>query len=302
MRIFDNLESFIPLKKEGKLVLTIGNFDGVHLGHIKILDTMRHEGGERVLLTFSNHPSVVLRHTHTKLILKTPAKLDQLSKFGIQTLLTIPFTKALSEQSAEAFLATLRYHVPFTHLVLGHDATIGKDRSGDESEIKRLAKQMNFEVKYVPHTLQDGLPISSSRIRAALQHGTLKEVEKLLGRPYSISGPVQRGAGKGRLLGFATTNLCIEELSLPPLGVYAVKIIHHHHTFKGVANLGYAPTIREHGPPLLEVHILDFDQNLYGDSIEVIFVKYLREEKKFNTLEALQNQITQDISQTLAIT
>lgn len=281
--------------------LTIGNYDGVHLGHQEVLNRLasvaEKKQAKTAVLTFENHPSTVLRPTSPfQQICTLEHRLLLLEKLGIDLVILLPFTKEFSEQSAETFIKSIKTHLAFPALILGHDATIGKDREGDHQQVFQLASQLNFQVEYLPEYTLDGVRISSSKIRQEIKSGNLDAVAKHLGRKYSIYTKVQAGAGKGQKIGFRTANLAITGLCLPPLGVYAVRIIHGNKESKGVANLGIAPTVRLDKTPVLEVHILDTSENLYDQSIEVIFVGYLRAEQKFANIDELKSQISQDIS------
>lgn len=285
-----------PDKQVAKVALTIGNFDGFHLGHAALCKEMRSLNKETLLLTFSNHSSQILTHSVPKNLTTLATKLRLIEKCGIDTALVIPFTEQISEMSAEEFLSSFMRQCPFSDLILGYDAKLGKGRYGDRKTIEALSKKLGFSVTYIEPKLYENEPISSSRIRKSLEKGDLKSVEAMLGRPYALEGCVAQGEAKGRLIGFKTANIALDGLFVPLLGVYAVSISHKGLTYRGVANLGVAPTVRPLAAPLLEVHILDLARDLYGETLEVTFLQYLREERRFPTLEALQNQIAQDVA------
>ena len=282
-------------------VVTIGNFDGMHVGHQavikKLTETSHQTGLPSVILSFENHPAEVLRpETPICKICTTEYKVHLMEKMGVDVLILLRFTKQFSEQSAEQFLHNLQKVIPISHLVLGWDATLGKDKHGGKEIVQKIAKRKDFNVKYLDQQMVEGIPVSSSHIRKLIQEGKLAGVEKLLGRPYSIYSSVLKGEGKGKKLGFPTANFNVKGLCLPPLGVYAVIVIVDSIPFKGVANLGIAPTMRDDKIPVLEVHIFDYDASLYDKSIEVIFSSYLRPEKKFANVDELKSQIRQDIA------
>lgn len=286
------------------IAITLGMFDGVHLGHQALLEQLKSisQGGTPVVLTYQNHPSTTLRPQNpTKLILPIEQRLNLLNELGIQTTYLLNFTEEFANQTADEFLRMLHQQIPFSFLVLGHDARIGKNKEAGPEEIQKMADELAFSVIQVPPYIQDGAVVSSSRLRKALQQGYLEEVVKLLGRPYSIAGPVIGGKETGRKIGFRTANINVDSLCLPPLGVYAVWVKHQDNIYKGVVNLGFAPTVKNDSSPVLEVHLLESDQNLYGEVIEVIFVKFLREEIKFETIDLLKTQIEKDIQQAITV-
>ncbi len=298
MRLFHQIEDF-PKESENTII-TIGNFDGMHKGHASVLeylDKLARSNESKTLITFSNHPSQVLNPNATTPLLCTSShKLKLIEEFGIDNLFLLPFTKELSQLSAELFIEKLKAFIPFSHLVLGHDAKIGKERQGDKSTMQKLAQQWDFRVHYLEAFELDGIPISSTIIRHAIQAGDFEKAELYLGRPYSIYSTVTTGEGKGKLIGFPTANIDISGLCLPPKGVYAVKVIWNNNVYSGIANLGVAPTIKSANLLMLEVHLLEFNQNLYQKNIEVIFQKFIRPERKFNSVDELKVQIKNDIA------
>lgn len=298
MKRLAHLEDFTS--KATPLVLTIGNFDGVHRGHQAVLNHVKlltGSEGESVVLTFLNHPSGVLNpNKPVPLLCHISHRLNLIEKIGISTSICIPFTLELAKKSAAAFIQQLRQSIPFTHLVLGFDATIGCDKQGDQMVMSKLSRENNFQIFYQKEFCFNKQPVSSTEIRTALKLGNLHQVESLMNRPYSIFSTVISGLGKGKLLGFATANLDVSGLCLPPYGVYAVDVIIKAKKISGIANLGIAPTIRYSLSPRLEVHLLDaFESECYGENIEVIFLKFIRPEKKFSDFNELASQIALDI-------
>ncbi|MCH9626389.1 MAG: Bifunctional riboflavin kinase/FMN adenylyltransferase [Chlamydiales bacterium] len=279
------------------LSLTIGNFDGVHLGHQKILSQLQNQ---KVVLTFSNHPLEVLKQEPFYSLTTPLHRLYLFEKFGVDTTILLPFTEAFSRQTPEEFLLNLRAFVPFTHLVLGYDAVLGHNREGNSTLVKALAGKHGFSLNYLDPVSCDGEIVSSSAIRAHIQKGNFAQASALLGRPYSMMTKVEPGEQKGRLLGFQTANLKVHSLCLPPLGVYIVRVWLDEKLYYGVANLGNAPTLHANRPPILEVHIIDFDGELYQRTLEVEFLQFLRPEKKFASIEELKAQISQDVQSALA--
>lgn len=298
MNIIDKLEtSLIP----SPCVLTIGNFDGLHLGHQAVLDTVKtiaklHDIQSGVI-TFVNQPAQVL-YPHKKIvqICTLKHKIKLIEKHGIDQLILLQFTKELSEKTAEEFLQEMRQKIPFTHLILGYDATLGKDRQGDRKQIEVMSKVLGFEVQYLEPLTLHHQPISSTRIRGSIQQGDFKQASTLLGREYSIYSTVIPGLKMGRTIGFPTANLNVAALCLPPYGVYAVRVKIDGKILHGVANLGFAPTIRQDKDPTLEIYLFDTSLHLYDEAIEVFFQAYIRPEKKFDSIPELQKQIQDDIA------
>lgn len=298
MRVLERLEDYTP--SPHSVILTIGNFDGMHRGHhavLRCVQSLAEKEGQTVVLTFCNHPSEVLKPEQpTQLLCTLPHKLQLLQAFGIDKIILLPFTHHLAQHSAASFIEHIRQFVPFSHLVLGHDATVGRDRQGDRTTIQALGTQWGFTVHYIDEYRFEGQSVSSTRVRNVLQQGLLDQVEALLNRPYSIYASVSSGIGQGKQIGFPTANLEVAKLCLPPFGVYAVEVIKDSLCLPGIANIGIAPTIKIAAQPVLEIHLFDTDQNLYGHYLEVIFKKFIRSEKKFDHLYELQQQILQDIA------
>lgn len=299
MRIFHRFEDF-PLDAQN-VVLTIGNFDGMHLGHqaivkrVKSLALSNH--GTAAVISFDNHPSQVLSpKTPVKSLCTLQHKLSLLEKFGVDILLLLTFNKNLSSQNAETFLQDLKKTIPFIYLILGNDAVFGKKREGTPKKIHLLSKKLNFQVEYLEKRSFDNSNISSTLIRQYIRKGSLKTAEKFLGRKYSIKSTIIKGQGKGKSIGFPTANIDLSNLCLPPLGVYAIYLLHKGTFMPGIANLGLAPTLKNTTLPTLEIHLFNKKINLYQCEVEVFLESFIREEKKFDSIEDLKTQITKDIS------
>lgn len=280
--------------------LTIGFFDGVHNGHKAVLNRIKQLAKKyhtsAAAITFSNHPSTILKPTlFIPQICTVEHKIKLLEEDGINLLFVLEFTQALSEKTPREFLQEVRQSILFKSLVFGNDGRIGRDRQGDHTTIKALAKEMGFSVEYFPDLEIDHVRVSSSLIREYIKRGEFDQASKLLGRPYSIYSKVIKGHGRGAAIGFPTLNIGLDNLCLPPLGVYKVSVRHGENYYQAIANLGVAPTVREKASPVLEVHLLGKDIDLYGKSVEVIFGEYLRPEKKFATIDDLKAQIMIDI-------
>ncbi|KAF3363197.1 Riboflavin biosynthesis protein RibF [Chlamydiales bacterium STE3] len=282
-------------------VLTVGNFDGVHLGHQAILkqisDLARCHSLIPAAITFKNHPSTIFSPNHPlPLLTSAEHKLELLKRNDLEKIYMLDFDEKFANQSAEEFLSSVMQVQPFRYLILGYDAKLGKARQGDRDWIHYLASKMHFIVEYLPPvTLKSGEIISSSAIRKCVQENDLKKAETFLGRPYSIYAPIKTGYGKGKNIGFPTANMEICTLCHPGFGVYAVTAIIDNQKKLGIANLGFAPTVRNDHKPLLEVHLFDTDKDYYGHFAEVIFHELIRPEKRFETVELLKDQIQKDI-------
>ncbi len=289
----------------GPIHLAIGFFDGVHLGHQAVIRraqaTAASEGGTAVALTFDPHPVQLLRPESAPALLTAPPhKSRLLDALGLSHLLVLPFDQAFAALSPEAFIASLAHAChPLASITVGHNWGFGKGRGGNFHTLTELGTRFHFRPQAVAPVLLDGSPVSSTRVRQAVAEGDFPTAARLLGRPYSILGEVITGRQLARKLGFPTANLPVDGLQLPPFGVYAVRASTTHHLRNGVANLGRRPTV-EHNPLVpcqLEAHLFDFQGDLYGQTLEVVFVQHLRGELRLNSLEALQAQIARDAAQ-----
>lgn len=280
-------------------VVTIGNFDGVHLGHQAIIEQLKKQAKEyqvpATLMTFQPNPQEFFAGD------KAPAKLScfhdkmqLLKSYGVDRVICIPFNQKLADLSANDFIDKILIHgLHAKHLVIGDDFQFGKNRQGDFHLLKEAGKRWDYDVENTPTYLIDNLRVSSTRIRQFLAEGNLKKTRELLGRPYHISGKVGHGDKRGRTIGFPTANIRLKQQIAPTNGVYAVKITGLTETQYGVANLGIRPTV-DGNSYLLEIHLFDFDQDIYGKRINIHFEHYIRPEQKFNDLDALVTQIKQD--------
>ena len=292
----------------GPIFLAIGVFDGVHLGHQAVIrravaDAARAQG-TAVVVTFDPHPMRVLRpESAPRLLTSTPHKIALLKELGATHLLVIPFDQAFAATPPEAFVKALAEACrPLREICVGHSWSFGKGRAGNLQLLDRIGNELGFEEVGIPAVTVDGEIVSSTLIRAAVERGDLEKAERLLGRRFSILGTVKHGQHLGHQLGFPTANLSAHKEQYPPNGVYAVKARLAGETeFRdGVVNIGVRPTVENEGTRLLELHLFDFEGDLYGRDIEVIFHRFLREEKRFPNLEALKAQIACDVSQARA--
>lgn len=287
------------------LHLALGVFDGVHLGHQAVISeavkAAKEHGGVAGVLTFEPHPIRVLApHKAPRRILASiHHKEELLADLGIELLVVIPFTEEFARQEAEEFLAEMVAECPsLKTLAMGEDWKFGRKRYGDVALLKSFGSEHGVEVRSASSVRLDGDVISSTRIRQAIRDGNLRTVATMLGREYSILGTVVKGRQLGRTLGFATANLRVYNEQLPPDGVWVVEVtLADGSTFRGAGNLGLRPTVEgETGERLLEVHLLDFDGDLYGVDLEVHFLHFVRGEKKFESLDALKQQIAADVT------
>lgn len=304
MTIYETLDA-IPLIKQ-PIVLSIGNFDGVHKGHQALIERMhdlaKQERATKAILTFKNHPSEILKpYQKTSLLTDFTHKTSLLHQAGIDHVIMLMFDQNFANQTAEEFLHRLKEVLPFRHLILGYDAKLGKERQGDKKEIERMGRLLSFTVEIIPPVLLNDTPISSTEIRKALQADDLKAAKQMLGRKYSILSKVISGKGYGETLGFPTANCDVEGLALPSFGVYAVTVLYENQQWKGIANLGFAPTVQSRHKPLLEVHLLDQNASLNGKTIEVVFEEFIRPEIHFESVDKLKQQIRQDIESARSI-
>jgi riboflavin kinase/FMN adenylyltransferase len=286
-------------------VVTIGNFDGVHAGHRRIveltLEKARARGGAAVAYTFRPHPQVALRPEANVPLLSTyDEKLELLQAAGLDVVIEEPFSREFSTTSAEEFFTdVLLRRIGAEAVVIGYDFAFGKGRQGHLEALSAFCKQTGVELTVVPPLRVDGEIVSSSRIRQHLGAGEVDVAAHLLGREFFYRGVVIRGDGRGRKIGFPTANLSMEHLEQKlalPYGVYATRVVLEGETIDSVTNVGVRPTFQG-SPPLIETHLLDRDVDLYGRDLEVRFVRRLREEKKFQGIGELKAQIAEDVVQ-----
>lgn len=299
MKIYHGIEDFIPLNAA---VVTSGTFDGVHVGHQKILTRLkeiaRQINGDSVVITFWPHPRLVLHpeDTSLKLLNTFEEKAALLKEHGIQHLLRIPFTKEFSQLSSEAFISKILVNTIGTKkLVIGYDHHFGKNREGSFTELKANGPQYGCEVEEISRQDVDNIAVSSTIIRKALEEGDIETATPLLGKPYSITGRVVVGDKLGRILGFPTANIEIDTQFklIPADGIYAVTVKHENQFYKGMMYIGNRPTINGIKRNL-EVNLFDFNNDIYGESLTIYFHKLIRWDIKFSDLEELKRQLHLD--------
>jgi riboflavin kinase/FMN adenylyltransferase len=285
-----------------RTVITIGNFDGVHLGHRAILSRVvqraRQLEAQSVAVTFDPHPLKLLRPDMNLPLLTTPEqKLDLLAACGLDAAVVLPFTRKFAALPAREFVTTYFHErLKVREVVIGHDYCFGRGREGNIDLLKEMGAAYGFTVQVVWAVEADGAVVSSSLIRALLRLGKVAEAGRLLGHPYGVAGRVVRGKGRGaKLLGVPTANIRPVNELLPAQGIYAVRLHRGAEILPGVANIGTCPTF-ENSECSLEVHLLGFNGELYGEDLAVDFVARLREERRFPSIEALAAQIHADIA------
>ena len=280
------------------VALTFGVFDGVHIAHQvvigQVVERAKALGIDSVLISFDPHPAFSISGSAPPALTTVTKKIELVKALGINRVIVEDFNERFSQLSPEEFARDVlidRFHAQ--EVVVGYDCAFGKDRAGDKLLLKKLGEKYGFAVDAVEPYKLDGDIVSSTRIRAAISRAKLNLASRLLGRLYSVSGLVVPGKGIGHKIGYATANLQLQNQVLPPLGVYAVQVDVDGKQFDGILNMGSQPTF---GPNdfQVEAHLMDFDGNLYGKSIEVTFVKKIRDEKAFNGIEELANQIKKD--------
>ncbi|OGO61137.1 MAG: riboflavin biosynthesis protein RibF [Chloroflexi bacterium RBG_19FT_COMBO_48_23] len=290
------------VKPQKEMLLSIGVFDGVHLGHQRLLTHLRDEARQRNCLsgvvTFSSHPEVVLFTENQLLWLNDlETRVSLLRDLGIDVVVILPFSPELAQLSAREFVQLLKDHLKMRGLIIGPDFALGRGREGDAEKLRLLGKEMCFSVEVIPAMVLHGQVVSSSAIRQALAQGDVEKVGKLIGRLFSLSGRIVSGNGRGRTLGFPTANLELNaEQALPGDGVYATIAHVDHHIMPSVTNVGVRPTF-ENSKHLVETYIFDYEGNLLGQKFTIDLVDKIRDEKRFDTEEELKTQIGRDVEQ-----
>ncbi len=306
MRLIDDITDF---PENIRTVVTSGTFDGVHLGHKKILKQVvsiaREKNFKSVVLTFWPHPRFVLHQDDHKLKLLSTfdEKSDLIQETGIDYLVRIPFTEEFSHLAPFDFVnRILKNHLNTKIMIIGYDHHFGKDRKGNIEYLISNSKDFGFEVIEIARQDIDHVGVSSTKIRNSLLEGRVHESESLLGRKYSLKGQVVEGDKVGRKLGFPTANLWVPEgyKLIPAQGVYATEIVIEKNRYQGMTNIGVRPTVNG-SQKRIEVNIFNFEENLYNQELELVFIKKLRSENKFENLEKLQEQLLIDKSVALKI-
>ncbi|MCL4367808.1 MAG: riboflavin biosynthesis protein RibF [Actinobacteria bacterium] len=283
--------------------LTIGSFDGVHRGHQALIDAMvrdaRRSGWPAVVLTFFPHPSVVLRGRQPTFYISSPdEKAELLGRLGVDLVITQRFDEALSLVTASGFLDLLGRHLELRSLWVGEDFSLGHNREGNRYFLERAGQQRGFALHVVPPAMVGGEVISSTRVREALRAGDVAHVAEYLGRTFRLPGKIIRGAGRGKRIGIPTANLHVwDERAYPGPGVYAGLAGVSGRSWPAVTNIGLRPTFESGAAtPVIEAHLLDFNQPIYDQPMTLVFIERLRDERRFPGPEALMEQIRRDIA------
>ena len=301
----DVLHSIPELSRlRGPIFTAIGVFDGVHLGHQAVISTSaehaREAGGTPVVVTFDPHPAKVLRPDKAPhLLTATQHKIALIRDLGVEHLLVVRFDHDFANTPPKEFVRELVSHAkPLREICVGHEWSFGKNRAGNLALLQKLGAEHHFDVVGIKPVGVNGTVVSSTAIREAVKQGDLAKAAEMLGREYTILGTVKKGAQLGRTLGFPTANLSAHSEQFPPNGVYAAEARLAGAVLRGVVNLGYRPTVEQAKPErLLELHLFDLNREIYGEDVEVRFLRYLRDEQKFGSLDELKAQIARDVEQ-----
>lgn len=306
MKIYHHLDEFI---KPQYPIVTQGTFDGVHVGHQKLLGRIRdlaiEKQGEVVLLTFHPHPRKVIFGNEAGLEMLTclPEKIRLMEQYGVQHLVIHPFTMDFSRMEYDAFVRdVLVEKLGVKTLVIGYDHQFGHQRKGSMKTLREMAPRLGFEVEEIPEQEIDAIGVSSTRIRKALKAGDVEAAAQLLGYRYHLSGRVVEGNKVGRTIGYPTANIQPDDADklIPANGIYAVKVEVEGRWYKGALSIGHRPTF-DNGARTIEVHILGFDEQIYGKQITLEFYSFLRPELKFAAVEELVQQMNKDVEQCLLL-
>ena len=286
---------------QSRSVVAVGVFDGVHLGHLRLLHNLLEMASALqatpTVVTFRNHPDQLIHGKTPALLVSVEHRLRLLRRAGVHRLVTLDFEPRLMNMPPRQFAVDLlldKLHM--RGLLLGYDSALGKDRAGTPAFFEQLGAELGFETQVGEPVQIDEQTVSSTLIREAIAQGDLAAAQRYLGRFPSTIGEVVHGDGRGKTLGFPTANLVTECPVLPPNGVYAVEIIMDGRALPAIANLGVRPTFARDDKPVLEVHLLDFEGDLYGRELELCFLEFLRPERKFANVEELKEQISADIA------
>ena len=306
MAVFFDIQHLPEFKNA---VLTIGTFDGVHRGHKAILQQVvnhaRQVHGESVLLTFEPHPRKLL-FPDQPLGIITPLrqKLKLITDLGIEHIVVVPFTREFASLSAQEYIE--RFLVGIFNpksIVIGYDHRFGHDRKGDLKLLEKCEQQGGYELMEIPAQLIDDAAVSSTKIRHAVTEGRMEDASQMLGRNYSFTGTVMHGHKLGRTIGYPTANLKPEdpEQIIPAIGIYAIQALYNGTMYNGMMSIGYNPTVTDTKDIKLEANLFDLGEDLYGEELEISFIKRIRDEQKFDSIEALKQQLHKDKEDVLKI-
>ena len=305
LKIVKNLLNYNSSKKS---FVTIGTFDGVHIGHQKIIKNLIRSASihktTSILFTFFPHPRMVLqKETNIELINTIDERIQLIKKLGLEIMVIQEFTNEFAEHSALYFVKNLLVNkLNIANLIIGYDHQFGKNREGNFEQLTKYGKTYGFRVERIQQLDLDNITVSSSKIRVAIKNGEIEKANRFLGYNFMLTGNVVRGKNLGEKIGFPTANLKIEEpyKLIPKTGAYIVRSEIEHEIVFGMMNIGYRPTVSGKNQTI-EIHFFDFKKNLYGSEIQVDMIKFLRDEKKFESVEALKNQLQKDKEKALKI-
>ena len=298
MKVVQDIQNY---SSDTKSILTIGTFDGVHVGHQKIIKALVKEAHNKKLLanvlTFFPHPRMVLqKEAQIKLIDTLAEKETFLRELGVDTLIIHPFSKEFSRLSALEFTRDILVNqLKISELFIGYDHRFGKNREATVADLTSFGKTYDFKVNIIPAQDVSAITVSSTKIRTAILDGDFIKVVDFLGRFFQLSGTVTKGQSLGRTINFPTANLLIDSQHkiIPPKGVYLVSIFHHQNQYYGMMNIGTRPTLNG-DKQTIEVHIFEFNKNIYGSSLTIHFIEKIRDEQKFESFDALKKQLIKD--------
>jgi riboflavin kinase / FMN adenylyltransferase len=291
-----------------KACITVGTFDGVHRGHQGVISLMRKRADEQglrvVVVTFDPHPQIVLSKPGREplaLLTTIEERCERLARVGVDDVVVIPFTREFAQTTADVFIRRLVSMIDVQHFFIGHDHAFGKDRGGNEELLRHLGAELGFAVEQIPPLQTGGIVVSSTLVRATLKDGNVELAAEMLGSPYTVRGKVVQGDGRGRTLGIPTANVTPTDPHklLPGRGVYVVSATIDGAEVVGMANIGVRPTFTEDTAPTLEVHFLQFDNDIYQATLDVQFHKRLRGEQKFGSRDEFLAQLDIDRQQTI---
>ena len=299
MKVYRHIDE---INHDSNTIITIGTFDGIHLGHQEIIKKLfersRYHKGRSFLITFHPHPRKVVSKSNNIKILSTPdEKISILEKMGLENLFIINFTPEFSQQSPASFINDfLIRKIGLREIVVGHDHKFGKGREGTFETLESLSKSLKFEMSIVDEFKVNNEPVNSTKIRNALSQGDVRKANSFLGREYIFTGKVIEGDKRGRELGYPTANILLDDADklLPGLGIYAACVIIDNEKFPGLLSIGKRPTFYDNGEIIPEVYIYDFDRNIYNKKIAVAVIDKIRDEEKFSSPEDLINQMNKD--------
>jgi len=300
MKVIKGIKKFKHHSKD--ILATIGIFDGVHIGHKKVISWVvkkaKRSNKTSLVITFDPHPDKVINPKQaTPLLISLEHRLRLIEELGIDEVLLLKFDNNFSKLSPQDFVKSILVKkIGIKEIVVGEDFAFGKNKAGSISILKRLGRLQGFKVTKISIAKKNRKSVSSTRIRQLILKGKLKKASTLLGRPVSVLGTVKHGTKRGRLLGFPTANIDPHHEAIPPSGVYAVRIKFENRIYNGVLNIGRRPTFYKDSDPIIEVHIFNFSSSIYNEELEIEFVKKIRKEKRFPNKEALINQIRLDES------